>query len=91
MRFIQKITKQVETCSFLTPFLLLAFKFYINKVVMYLLNKETVKNYKKDKDGHPKLLKILTELESDVQVKLERLIQQIKECKEGLENIPNFE
>ncbi len=58
---------------------------------MYLLNKETVKNYKKDKDGHPKLLKILTELESDVQVKLERLIQQIKECKEGLENIPNFE
>lgn len=60
MRFIQKIAKQVETCNFLTPFLLLSFKFYINKVVLYFLNKETIKNYRKDKDGHPKLLKILT-------------------------------
>jgi len=60
MRFIQKIAKQVEACNFLTPFLLLGFKFYINKVVLYFLNKDTIKNYRKDKDGHPKLLKILT-------------------------------
>jgi len=60
MRFIQKIAKQIEAFNFLTPFLLLSFKFYINKVVLYFLNKDTIKNYRKDKDGHPKLLKILT-------------------------------
>ena len=62
MRFIQKIAKQVEISSFLSPFLLLAFKFYLNKAVLHLLNKETIKNYRKDKEGHPKLLKILADL-----------------------------
>lgn len=84
MRFIQKIAKQVETCNFLSPFLLLAFKFYIHKVVLYLLNKDSIKNYRKDKDGHPKLLKILADLETDLNVKLEKMILQLRECKEGV-------
>ncbi len=90
MRFIQKISRQVETSNFLPPFLLLAFKFYINKMVLSLLNKDAIKNYRKDKDGHPKLLKVLAEMESDVVVKMERLIQQIKECKDK-EVIHHFE
>jgi hypothetical protein len=91
MRFIQKIAKQVEVCNFLSPFLLLAFKFYIHKVLLYLLNKETIKNYRKDKDGHPKLLKILADLEADITGKLDRAILQLRDSKEPNESIPNFE
>lgn len=82
MRFIQKIAREVETIGFLSPFLLLGFKFYISKMVLCILHKDLILNYKKDKDGHPKLLKVLSEMENDVQVKMERLISQIKECKE---------
>jgi hypothetical protein len=70
MRFIQKIARQVETSNFLGTYVLLGFKFYINKVILFLLNKEVIKNYRKDKDGHPKLLKVLAEMESDIVVKL---------------------
>ena len=52
--------------------LLLAFKFYINKVLLYFLHKEVIRNYRKDKEGHPKLLKILKEMEGDLGVKLDR-------------------
>lgn len=51
-------------------------------MVLCILHKDLILNYKKDKDGHPKLLKVLSEMENDVQVKMERLISQIKECKE---------
>jgi len=37
------------------------------------------------------LLKLFSETEADIGVKLDRLFQQIKELKEGKENIPNFE
>lgn len=60
MRFVQKIARQVENFNFLNANLLTAFKFYINKVLLYMLNKDTLKNYRKDKDGHPKLIKILS-------------------------------
>lgn len=60
MRFIQKIAKQVENANFLSPFLLLAFKFYISKMVQFLLNKDFIRNYRKDKEGHPKLIKVLS-------------------------------
>ena len=70
IRFVQKIARQVESCGFLSPFLLLAFKFYINKVILFLLQKDLLKNYRRDKDGHPKLLKMLAEMESDVLAKL---------------------
>jgi hypothetical protein len=49
MRFIQKIARQVESNNFLSPFLLLGFKFYINKMVLSLLNKDLIRNYRKDK------------------------------------------
>lgn len=62
MRFIQKIARQVETNNFLSPFLMLGFKFYINKMVLFLLNKDMIKNYRQDKEGHPKLLKVLGEM-----------------------------
>ena len=62
MRFVQKIAREVETSGFLSPFLLLGFKFYISKMVLCMLNKDLVLNYKKDKDGHPKLLKVLSEM-----------------------------
>ena len=62
MRFIQKIAREVETSGFLSPFLLLGFKFYISKMVLCMLNKDFILNYKKDKDGHPKLLKVLSEM-----------------------------
>ena len=65
--------------------LLLAFKFYINKVLVYLLNKEVIRNYRKDKEGHPKLLKILKEIEGDLGVKLDRQLTQLKESREGRE------
>jgi hypothetical protein len=70
--------RQVENQNILSPFLLLAFKFYINKVLLYFLNKDLIKNYRKDKDGHPKLLKLFSETEADIGVKLDRLYQQIK-------------
>ena len=50
--------------------MLLAFKFYIHKMVLFLLNKDILKNYRKDKDGHPKLLKVLAEMEGDIGSKL---------------------
>ena len=78
MKFIQKIARQVEMNSFLTPSLLLCFKFYINKMVLCMLNKDSIKNYRKDKEGHPKLLKVISEMESDVLVKMERVMIQIK-------------
>jgi len=78
MKFIQKIMRQVETNSFLTPSLLLCFKFYINKMVLCMLNKDSIKNYRKDKEGHPKLLKVISDMESDILVKMERLMVQIK-------------
>lgn len=74
--------RQVEAKNILSPFLLLGFKFYINKMVLCMLNKDIVKNYTKDKDGHPKLLKLVSEMESDVVAKLGRLMTQIKESKE---------
>lgn len=82
--------RQVETQNILSTFLLLAFKFYVNKVLLYLLNKDSIRNYRKDKDSHPKLIKILAEVEADLGVKLDRLYQQLKEMKEGREAIPNF-
>lgn len=82
--------RQVETQNILSTFLLLAFKFYVNKVLLYLLNKDSIRNYRKDKDSHPKLIKILAEIEADLGVKLDRLYQQLKEMKEGREAIPNF-
>jgi hypothetical protein len=81
IRFIQKILRQVETQNVLSTFLLLAFKFYVNKVLLYFINKDVIRNYRKDKDGHPKLLKILGEVEADLGVKLTRLYQQLKETK----------
>lgn len=90
IRFIQKIVRQVETQNILSTFLLLAFKFYVNKALLYLLNKDCIRNYRRDKDSHPKLIKILAELEADLGVKLDRLCQQLKEVKEGREAIPNF-
>jgi hypothetical protein len=71
----------VESKKILSNFLLLAFKFYINKVLLSFLNKDLIRNYRKDKEGHPKLLKILAEVEADFGVKLERLYQQLKELK----------
>lgn len=59
MRFIQKLARQVESSNFLSSFLLLGFKFYINKMVLCMLHKDSLKNYRRDRDGHPKLLKIL--------------------------------
>lgn len=61
--------------------MLLAFKFYINKVLLYFINKDLIRNFRKDKENHPKLLKLLAETEADLGVKLERLHQQIKEIK----------
>jgi len=49
MRFIQKIARQIETSNFMSNFLLLGFKFYINKVLLYFINKDTIRNYRKDK------------------------------------------
>lgn len=91
IRFIQKIVRQVETQNLLSTFLLLAFKFYVNKVLLHLIHKDSIRNYRKDKDSHPKLIKILAEMEADLGVKLDRLYQQLKELKEGKEAIPNFE
>lgn len=91
MRFIQKIARQVEAQGFLSNFLLLGYKFYINKVLLYFINKDCIRNYRKDKDGHPKLLKTLADMEADFAVKLGRLLQQLKELKEPKEAIPNFE
>lgn len=82
--------RQVETQNILSTFLLLAYKFYVNKVLLYLLNKDSIRNYRKDKESHPKLIKILAEVEADLGVKLDRLYQQLKEMKEGKEAIPNF-
>jgi hypothetical protein len=42
------------------------------------MNKDFVRNFRKDKENHPKLLKLLAETEADLGVKLERLYQQIK-------------
>ena len=81
MRFIQKISKQIEQQGFMQGGLLLGFRFYINKVLLYLLNKESIRNYRKDKEGHPKLLKILKEMEGDLGIKLERLLGQLKETR----------
>jgi len=78
MKFIQKIVRQVEVSSFLTPSLLLCFKFYISKMVLCMLNKDSVKNYRKDREGHPKLLKVISEMESDILGKMERTMAQIK-------------
>ena len=89
MRFIQKILREVESNNFLSPFMMLGFKFYINKMVFFLLNKDIIRNYRKDKEGHPKLLKVLADLESDVGIKMNKLINQIKECKDK-ESIPHF-
>jgi hypothetical protein len=83
--------RQVEAYNFLSTFLLLAFKFYVNKVLLYLLNKDLIRNYRRDVDGHPKILKALAEAEGDLGVKLDRLYQQIKETKEAKETIANFE
>lgn len=91
IRFVQKIAKQVENHKFLSSFLHLAFRFYINKVLLYLINKDIVQNYLKDKQGHPKLLKMIKDTEADLCVKLERTLQQMKELKEPRENIPNFQ
>ena len=71
----------VKSKKILSNFLLLAFKFYVNKVLLSFLNKDLIRNYRKDKEGHPKLLKILVEVESDLGVKLDRLYQQLKELK----------
>lgn len=90
MRFIQKMSRQVVASNFLSPFILMSFKFYINKMVLVMINKEIIKNYRKDKDGHPKLLKLLAEMENDVISKMGKLIVQIKECKEK-EAISHFE
>ena len=73
--------RQVEANNFLSPFLLLGFKFYINKMVLCMLHKDIVKNYSKDKEGHPKLQKILLEMEGDVVAKMGKIMNQIKECK----------
>ena len=62
MRFIQKVVRHVDSSNFLSPFLFQGFKFYINKMVLFLLNKDIIKNYRKDKEGHPKLLKVLSEM-----------------------------
>jgi len=62
MRFVQKIARQVETSNFLPQGLLSGFKFYINKVLLYMINKDSLRNFRKDRDGHPKLLKILGEM-----------------------------
>ena len=91
MKFMQKICKQVESHNFLSTFLLLAFKFYIHKMILFLLNKDLVKNYykTKDKDRHPKLVKAITDMEGDVTTKMEKMLLQLKDCKER-EQIPNF-
>lgn len=86
---MQKISKQVESHNFLSTYLLLAFKFYIHKMVLFLLNKDLVKSYNKTKDRHPKLVKAITDMEGDVIAKMERLLLQLKDCKER-EQIPNF-
>ena len=62
MRFIQKIAREVETSGFLSPFLLLGFKFYNSKMIFSMLHKDFILSYKKDKEGHPKLLKVLAEM-----------------------------
>ena len=46
-------------------------------MVLFLLNKDILKNYRKDKEGHPKLLKVLAEMEGDVVTKLERYMLQL--------------
>jgi hypothetical protein len=46
------------------------------------MNKDFIRNFRKDKENHPKLLKLLAETEADLGVKLERLYQQIKELKD---------
>ena len=64
------MARQVENSNFLAPSLLLSFKFYISKMVLCMLNKDTLKNYIKDKDSHPKLVKIISEMENDAIVKM---------------------
>ena len=59
-------------------------------MVLCMLNKDVLKNYVKDKEGHPKLIKIISEMENDSVVKMERLISQIKDCKDK-ESISHFE
>ena len=91
IRFVQKVMREVEAHNFLSPFLLLAFKFYIHKVLLYFLNRELLRNYRADKDGHPKLLKILADTEVELTSKLEKLFKEIRELKEVKESIANFE
>lgn len=59
-------------------------------MLLYFINKDSIRNYRKDKESHPKIIKILAEMEADLGVKLDRLYQQLKEMKEGKEAIPNF-
>ena len=82
--------RQVEANNFLSPYLLLGFKFYINKMVLCMLHKDVVRNYSKDKEGHPKLQKMLSEMENDVMAKMGKIISQLKDCKEK-DPIPHFE
>lgn len=51
IKFIQKITFEIENRDFLSEFLLAGFKFYVNKVLLYFLNKDPIRKYRKSKEG----------------------------------------
>jgi hypothetical protein len=73
VQFIQRIVESASSYNFLSFYLSTAFKFYINKVLLYFLSRETIESYKHYEDRNPKLVAQI--LENELRVKDQLNIQ----------------
>lgn len=90
VRFIQRIVEAVATLHFLTPFLDTAFRFYINKVLLYFLTRETLQAYHTYDDHNPTLQAQLADLHRTVTLQLAFQYQQLVSSHHLWEPIERF-
>lgn len=62
IQYLQNIIQTIEDNKFLSDFLLAAYKFYMNKALLYFLNNDSLKNFRKDERIGLKNIQVLTQL-----------------------------
>jgi hypothetical protein len=91
VRFIQRIVEAVDAHRFLSPFLAAAFRFYINKVLLYFLTHEALQAYKGSDAHRPQLVAELVGTEQRVREEVEAQLLLLTQGQLVSETIERFE
>ena len=79
INYLYSILKAVETQQCLSDSLLLAYKFYINKAIVYFLSKDQIKHFLNDEDSDEKLVHKVKALKKYAYEQLERHYHLLKD------------